>query len=163
LQPTDWPTFFYKDNTYNRDDEIEGLLRSELLVQVCQLLIAHRFPIHRNASQAYKCIFLGPSAWLRKDGKSKTTRASKAVLCEMDRVTARSLAYVAVLVCLHMLGPIFQFTLGLQTYFAMSSSENNQKSGTTFELSSMYWQIVTLLEDDELQDEADALLLWWNQ
>ncbi|KAF8516266.1 hypothetical protein JB92DRAFT_3114313 [Gautieria morchelliformis] len=110
------------------NDEIQGLLRSELLVQ------------------AYKCIFLGPSAWVRKDGKSKTTRASKAVLCEMDRVTTRSLAYVAVL-----------------TYFAMSSSENNQKSGATFELSAMYWQIVNMLEDDDLKEEADALLLWWNQ
>ncbi|KAF8498407.1 hypothetical protein JB92DRAFT_3146519 [Gautieria morchelliformis] len=60
--------------------------------------------------------------------------------------TTRSLAYVAVL-----------------TYFAMSSSENNQKSGAAFELSAMYWQIVKMLEDDDLKEEADALLLWWNQ
>ncbi|KAF8512577.1 hypothetical protein JB92DRAFT_2550005, partial [Gautieria morchelliformis] len=36
LQPTDWPLFFYENDTYNSDDEIQGLLRSKLLVQVCQ-------------------------------------------------------------------------------------------------------------------------------
>jgi hypothetical protein len=45
----------------------------------------------------------------------------------------------------------------------LSSCENNQKIGAAFELSAMYWQIVNMLEDEDLKDEADTLLLWWNQ
>ncbi|KAF8583686.1 hypothetical protein K439DRAFT_1240134, partial [Ramaria rubella] len=128
LQPTDWPTFFYKGHKYDPDDEMKGLLQGELLIQ------------------AFKCIFLGPSAWLRNDGKSKIMHSPKAALCEMEAVTSRSLAYVATL-----------------TYFGLSSNKKNQKVGGSFELSTLYWQVVHLLEDKDLKDEANTLLLWWNQ
>ncbi|KAF8585300.1 hypothetical protein K439DRAFT_1343820, partial [Ramaria rubella] len=85
LKPTDWPTFFYKGNHYDPEDEMKGLLQGELLVP------------------AFKCVFLGPSAWTRNDDKSKTTRSPKAALCKMDHVTSRWLAYVALLVCLFIL------------------------------------------------------------
>ena len=39
LQPTDWPTLFYHDYNYNPEDELQGLLQGELVVQV-----THHFP-----------------------------------------------------------------------------------------------------------------------
>jgi hypothetical protein len=60
LQPTDWPTFFYESDAYNSDDEIEGLLRSELLVQVCHLRIAHMFPIHQILTTGIQVHLPGP-------------------------------------------------------------------------------------------------------
>ncbi|KAF8497284.1 hypothetical protein JB92DRAFT_3125795 [Gautieria morchelliformis] len=122
-----WPMFFYPNGAYEPTDMEKGLLRSELLVFV------------------FKYIYTGPNTWSKPDGVARNTRSCNAVLAQMERVTARSLAYVAA-----------------QARFALSSGETNQKVGGPFDLTHFFWHAVKYLEDPDFEEEVSQLLDWWN-
>jgi Family of unknown function (DUF6698) len=51
----------------------------------------------------------------------------------------------------------------LQTRFALSSGETNQKVGGPFDSTQFFWHLVTFLEDPDFDEEVQELLRWWNR
>ncbi|KAH6893813.1 hypothetical protein BKA70DRAFT_1118743, partial [Coprinopsis sp. MPI-PUGE-AT-0042] len=92
--------------------------------------------------KAFKFIFLSPSS---VDGDRGATRAGNARLHGMTKVTKASLAYVATLV---------RFALSSATVFSRTDEEMDSET--------FYNSLLEFLEDPEEQEEAEALLDWWN-
>ncbi|KAH6908131.1 hypothetical protein BKA70DRAFT_1103857, partial [Coprinopsis sp. MPI-PUGE-AT-0042] len=92
--------------------------------------------------KAFKFIFLSPSS---VDGDRSSTRAGNARLNGMTKVTKASLAYVAT-----------------QVRFALSSATVFSRTDEEMDSEAFYNSLLEFLEDPEEQEEADALLDWWN-
>ncbi|KAH6880216.1 hypothetical protein BKA70DRAFT_1239012 [Coprinopsis sp. MPI-PUGE-AT-0042] len=92
--------------------------------------------------KAFKFIFLSPSS---VDGDKSATRAGNARLHGMTSVTKASLAYVAT-----------------QVRFALSSATVFSRTDEEMDSEAFYNSVIEFLEDPEEQEEASALLDWWN-
>ncbi|KAH6896464.1 hypothetical protein BKA70DRAFT_1116335, partial [Coprinopsis sp. MPI-PUGE-AT-0042] len=92
--------------------------------------------------KAFKFIFLSPSS---VNGDRSATRAGNARLHGMTRVTKGSLAYVAT-----------------QVRFALSSASVFSRTDEEMDSEAFYNSVIEFLEDADEQEEAGALLDWWN-
>lgn len=100
-----WPCLMYDHLKCNPEDMWEGLLRSNILVQVScghGVQLGNRCGRLINVPgsvifQGYKHIFTSPSS---VDGQSRSTRCGNAQLHGMTAVTIPSIAYVTTLVSL---------------------------------------------------------------
>ena len=91
-----WPTVLYS-GTYDPMDPWNGLLRSNILVRVSDLVTIHLSFI-RPLSQAYKHIFTSPSS---VDAEPKATRSGNAHIHGMVCAMRGSIAYIAIQVSLN--------------------------------------------------------------
>lgn len=91
-----WPRFLFRSYEYSAADPWDGLLRSSLLVKVCDARAF--FSLDSSAEylpQAFKHVFTSPSSVYQGDGTSKSTKSSNARIHGMASVTIPSLAYIA--------------------------------------------------------------------
>ncbi|KIJ26192.1 hypothetical protein M422DRAFT_272768 [Sphaerobolus stellatus SS14] len=126
--PEDTPLFLYENYYCNPFDEFEGFLKSPLL------------------TKAFKAIYIGPSSW-DPDDPSKSKRSSKASIGNMQKVTGRTITYIAMLV-----------------HFVLSDdlTLNKEASPGSFDYGAFFWNITSFFEDKELADLAAETLQWWN-
>jgi hypothetical protein len=88
----EWPAFLYDQKQYNPKYEETGILKGEVLVQVCFSLLFNICML--TFQKAFRHIFTGPSSAIC--GRSESTKPSKAQLHGLTAVTARTIAYAAV-------------------------------------------------------------------
>ncbi|KAF8197841.1 hypothetical protein BJ912DRAFT_952284 [Pholiota molesta] len=127
IKASQWPSFLYPpDTSYDRDSLEDGLFRGKVLILFL-----------RN-------ICTGPTS--APDGIRRASKPSKAEIHQMERVTGRCIAYVAV-----------------QAYFALSAIEQWSSSPQEgfFNLDDFYTRCVKLFEtdpdDDWVVETLDAL------
>ncbi|KAF4576952.1 hypothetical protein EYR36_004936 [Pleurotus pulmonarius] len=85
-----------------------------------------------------KFIFISPGSALSAPGKSGSSRHGNAALAGITSVNARMVAYVAV-----------------QLHFALSSTPDwGQKNHSVFNYCRFYWNIVSVIEDDDKEGQA---------
>ncbi|KAF8582471.1 hypothetical protein K439DRAFT_1618226 [Ramaria rubella] len=136
-----------KGHEYDSNDEMKGLLKGELLVHPISLTCAG-FQVHI------------PRAICMDQKQQEVENHTLTQGC----IVRDGLSYQLITCICSDPGTFFIIHwFESQTYFGLLSNENNQKSGGAFELSTLYWQIMHLLEDSDLKEEADDLLLWWNR
>ncbi|KAF7974702.1 hypothetical protein HWV62_11485 [Athelia sp. TMB] len=137
-----WPNFMYADYQCDPEDVEKGFLKSHLM--------------------AFKHIYTSPSSANASDDASDeqptkrakntigtSTRSSVAKLINLDKVTPRSIAYVAV-----------------QLRFALSNASSWRLVDIDFDHIEFYGAVIEYFErapGPRSQAKADKLLEWWNR
>ncbi|KAF6749785.1 hypothetical protein DFP72DRAFT_852348 [Ephemerocybe angulata] len=120
-----WPNLLFAGLKADPDDMWKGLLRSKILVQ------------------AYKHVFTSPSS---VDGHHRATRGGNAQIHGMTKVTAASLAYVAMLV-----------------RFSLCPAGSFSRDDLVTDSTRFYSCLLSFLELKGEQNHVASLLEWWDQ
>jgi hypothetical protein len=178
-----WPTFLYENFRVDPNDFEKGLFKSSILLKVGSGGVIFLLPsLTVQSCQAFLYIFTSPSSSSdigiendqprldssrpRKRRKGDvSTRANVASLCNLQSVTPRSIAYIAVQVsCAKLSCHLFIYYKQLR--FALSSSGSWTECESDFNYSEFYNAIVDYFEvvpGPVAQARIGELLTWWTR
>jgi hypothetical protein len=177
-----WPAFLYAGYTADQNNLEEGLFKSTLLVQVRYISIASQ---RSHFLQAFKAIFTSPSSAkevtgdgdganifennrrAKKDFSGKKVKTHVAQIIKMQKVSARSIAYVSCQVSGIFLSlPSANNIYYVQLRFALSSVTSWRSVDGDFDYIQFWCIIVDFFERPPgrvARRNVDRLLAWWTR
>ncbi|KAG1894575.1 uncharacterized protein F5891DRAFT_1130914 [Suillus fuscotomentosus] len=146
-----WPSFLYKDETYDPLKPTDGLFKGQFLLKTFKYIFTSPTSAEMDEQEQLSPEVLsmqGRPKQRRTDGEHRT-HSNVAGLLNMKSVQPRSIAYAAV-----------------QLRFALSSTGSWHIVDDEFNHQEFYDNIVDFLElavTSDAAKEVEDLLLWWNQ
>ncbi|KAG1899048.1 uncharacterized protein F5891DRAFT_1190239 [Suillus fuscotomentosus] len=144
-----WPAFLYAGYTADQNNLEEGLFKSKLLVQAFKAIFTSPSSAKDVSGDGDGANIIENNRRAKKDPLGKKVKTHVAQIIKMNKVSARSIAYVS-----------------CQLRFALSSVTSWRSIDDDFDYTQFWFNIVDFFERPPgrvAQRNVDRLLTWWTR